>query len=607
MEGVITVVSEGPCPGSGFANVVNSPTVETPTTTAVPSPSNVNDKPVIPDLPPGLRPLPLPLPFPVTGDCGSISCEVKKAPVCGTDGITYANECLLNMAACYDATVSKSIDGACPKKDSEIFPPSTGDCDKGPCPRTYFPICASDGKTYANLCEFQNERSCKSLESPLRMIRYGACDTVTTVGDIPLPAEEPKIEKKCLSKIECQAAVEPVCGTDGNTYPNRCLLSIANCEDPTVTLAHEGLCLLNEPKRLQTACDEKVECDPEVDQPVCGTDGVTYANACYLFLSTCRDPLVSKATDEPCVSSGRDTNEAPIIDGTSPICERIKCDNTTFEPVCASNGITYKNSCMFLLAGKCKNKVIETLHDGFCKKNELPECGSLVCPAYFVAGPEQVCGTDGVTYTSSCDLLVVNACPGDAPEPKQAALDYEGPCYTAPPPTLPDLRRRKPQDDQASFEDSAEGQPEQQFDGGEFLSPVEGGESPSPTDGEIPSPSDWESPAPTDWENPSPTDWENPSPSDWENPSPTDWENPSPTDWENPSPSDWENPSPTDWENPSPTDWENPSPTDWENPSPTDWENPSPTDWENPSPSDWENPSPTDWENPSPTDWENPS
>ncbi|EEY60569.1 protease inhibitor Epi5 [Phytophthora infestans T30-4] len=41
----------------------------------------------------------------------------------------------------------------------------------------------------------------------------------------------------------CQRDLMPVCGSDGATYGNDCLLDFAHCENSTITKLHDGKCI----------------------------------------------------------------------------------------------------------------------------------------------------------------------------------------------------------------------------------------------------------------------------------------------------------------------------------------------------------------------------
>lgn len=73
-------------------------------------------------------------------------------------------------------------------------------------------------------------------------------------GDVP---PHPDVARRT-----CPMIYQPVCGTDGRTYGNRC---VATSERARV--AHEGAC------RTRRACTREY-------RPVCGRDGRTYSNPC---------------------------------------------------------------------------------------------------------------------------------------------------------------------------------------------------------------------------------------------------------------------------------------------------------------------------------------
>uniref|UniRef100_H3G689 Kazal-like domain-containing protein n=1 Tax=Phytophthora ramorum TaxID=164328 RepID=H3G689_PHYRM len=40
-------------------------------------------------------------------------CTREYIPICGSDGVTYANECLLKVAQCKDPSITKNAKGKC--------------------------------------------------------------------------------------------------------------------------------------------------------------------------------------------------------------------------------------------------------------------------------------------------------------------------------------------------------------------------------------------------------------------------------------------------------------------------------------------------------------
>ncbi|XP_058026861.1 serine protease inhibitor Kazal-type 5-like isoform X2 [Ahaetulla prasina] len=88
------------------------------------------------------------------------------------------------------------------------------------------------------------------------------------------------------NKTSCQSLWSPVCGTDAKTYSNKCFLCLAIVNAKYIpAIKHEGECI--EVIHETVDCSKypqtrgQVLCKPSPLE-VCGTDGVTYKNECVL-------------------------------------------------------------------------------------------------------------------------------------------------------------------------------------------------------------------------------------------------------------------------------------------------------------------------------------
>ncbi|CAH0382273.1 unnamed protein product [Bemisia tabaci] len=261
---------------------------------------------------------------------------------------------------------------------------------------------------------------------------FGAKCTRSKEGNSPV----------CLCPEHCPSygdhvGSRPICGSDGNDYTHHCELTKAACVHKlNITIKYSGKCGVNPCASVRCTFGEECvinkfgiaqcecisNCDP-ILRPVCGTNGRTYDTACHLQQSTCQAKTDVKLAyagicggNGPCSARKCEFGATCVERGSSPVCECPVC-STELDPVCGSDGITYGNECKLRLESCQHHRQIRILHHGLCNSCENKKCETYeicqndsygeahcVCPPSCPPEESPVCGSDGATYRSECEL-----------------------------------------------------------------------------------------------------------------------------------------------------------------------------------------------------------
>ncbi|XP_016158886.1 PREDICTED: agrin [Ficedula albicollis] len=343
-------------------------------------------------------------------------------------------------------------------------------CRKGPCAPVVAPVCGSDHSTYSNECEL--ERAQCNLQRRIKVVSKGPCDPCRGVpeepgrvcrvnprtrraellpqilvplshGDADPPAplsgqfglRAPQDGEVALGFVPPQTLPAGVgiagllsdagCASQAKESGSRDLGTPSPCR--SVQCAFGATCVV---KNQEPVCECQQQCQGRYD-PVCGTDQRTYGNACELRAMACalqRD--IGLSHRGPCDRCGKCQFGAICEAETGRCVCPTECVPSA-QPVCGTDGNTYGSECELHVRACTQQKNILVASQGHCKSCGGSVCsfgsrcvgGQCVCPRCERQPPAPVCGTDGVTYGSPCQLQVASC-----QQQKSIEVARMGPC-----------------------------------------------------------------------------------------------------------------------------------------------------------------------------------
>ncbi|ETI36455.1 hypothetical protein F443_17469 [Phytophthora nicotianae P1569] len=141
----------------------------------------------------------------------------------------------------------------------------------------------------------------------------------------------------------------------------------------------------------------------DVYKPVCGSNGETYSNSCYLRLASCKsNNEITEAGDGECASTpATSATPAPVTSTTGSTSGTAGCPDACLDvwPSARVPAATNK---------RLDSPGVSTLDAerklAFAPGYQGPPCGDMLCPDNYAP----VCGSDGVTYTNECNLGITS-------------------------------------------------------------------------------------------------------------------------------------------------------------------------------------------------------